>query len=67
MKQGFLQKIACTLLMVVAFVVFAQAQLPPPPPPPAPQAGVPIDGAVLLLLGTGLVYGARKLYKEQEL
>ncbi len=67
MKQKFLQKTVCTILMLIAVVfVYSQGGPPPPPPPPAPQAGVPIDGAVLLLLGTGLVYGARKLYKEQQ-
>ena len=65
MKKNLLQKTIYTFLMLV-IVAFAQAQLPPPPPPPGPQAGVPFDGAVLLLLGTGLIYGARKLYKEEE-
>jgi hypothetical protein len=51
------------VLMVVAVGVFAQGP-PPPPPPPAPPPGVPIDGGIFLLMGAGLVYGARKLYKE---
>ena len=62
MKRRFLQKTAITILMLV-LAVFAYS-VPPPPPPPAPPAGTPIDGAVFLLLGAGLVYGARKLYKE---
>ena len=63
MKRRFLHKSVITILLL-AISVFAYS-VPPPPPPPAPPAGVPIDGAVFLLLGAGLVYGARKLYKEQ--
>jgi hypothetical protein len=63
MKQRFLQKTVLVLFMLVVGA-FAYAGPPPPPPPPAPPAGVPIDGAVFLLLGGGLIYGARKLYKE---
>jgi len=48
-------------LLAVALVGYS---VPPPPPPPAPPAGVPIDGGFFLLLGAGLVYGARKLYRE---
>ncbi|HLP19001.1 MAG TPA: hypothetical protein VK174_01795 [Chitinophagales bacterium] len=64
MKKRFTPRFLWTLiLMVVAVGVFAQGP-PPPPPPPAPPPGVPIDGGIFLLLGAGLVYGARKLYKE---
>ena len=51
-------------MLLVACFAFSQGGPPPPPPPPPPPAGVPIDGAVFLLLGAGLVYGGRKLYKE---
>jgi hypothetical protein len=64
MKQRLLQRTVLVLFMTVV-VAFAIAGPPPPPPPPAPPAGIPIDGAVFLLLGAGLVYGARKLYKDQ--
>ncbi len=50
-----------TVLLVLTVLVYAP---PPPPPPPASPDGVPIDGAVFLLIGAGLVYGGRKLYKE---
>ncbi|HRG87402.1 MAG TPA: hypothetical protein PLW44_00165 [Chitinophagales bacterium] len=64
MRKTFTLKFVWALvLMVVAVGVFAQGP-PPPPPPPAPPPGVPIDGGIFLLLGAGLVYGARKLYKE---
>ncbi len=64
MKKGLLLKsVFALVLMVVAVGVFAQGP-PPPPPPPAPPPGVPIDGGIFLLMGAGLVYGARKLYKE---
>ncbi|MFM2305593.1 MAG: hypothetical protein RLZZ367_262 [Bacteroidota bacterium] len=64
MRKSVLLKSAWALvLMVVAVGVFAQGP-PPPPPPPAPPPGVPIDGGIFLLMGAGLVYGARKLYKE---
>ena len=66
MKQRFLQKTVLAVIMMVAVLfVYSQGGPPPPPPPPAPPTGVPIDGGVFLLLEAGLVYGARKLYKEQ--
>lgn len=62
-KSVLLKSVWALVLMVVAVGVFAQGP-PPPPPPPAPPPGVPIDGGIFLLMGAGLVYGARKLYKE---
>lgn len=64
MKQKFLQRVLLLVFMLVV-VSFAYA-LPPPPPPPGGPSGVPIDGGVFLLLGAGLFYGARKLYKEHQ-
>ncbi|MBP6731074.1 MAG: hypothetical protein KA149_03390 [Chitinophagales bacterium] len=62
MKQRFiLRTVLATILLATTALLYAP---PPPPPPPAPPDGVPIDGAVFLLLGAGLIYGGRKLYKE---
>ena len=63
MRNKFLHRILLVSAMMVTTVLLHAP--PPPPPPPPPPAGVPIDGAVFLLLGAGLIYGARKLYKEQ--
>ena len=64
MKQRLLRRtVLAALMTVVAVLAYSQGP-PPPPPPPAPPSSVPIDGGVFLLLGAGLVYGSRKLYKE---
>jgi hypothetical protein len=52
------------LLLLVSFVSFAQIA-PPPPPPQPPPPGAPIDGGVLLLLGSALGYGWKKLYGKE--
>ena len=52
------------LLVAATSAVFAQVGPPPPPPPPPPPTSVPIDGGVFLLLVSGLIYGAKKLYNK---
>jgi hypothetical protein len=54
----------CLLLLNVA----AFGQEPPPPPDSHgsngnQSAGAPVDGGVGLLVGLGLAYGVRKLYR----
>jgi hypothetical protein len=44
-----------TLFLLISVETFSQ---PPPPPPPGL---VPIDGGILLLLTSGLIYGVSKL------
>ena len=50
------------LVLAATSAVFAQVGPPPPPPPPPPPTAIPLDGGVFLLLVSGLVYGAKKLY-----
>ncbi|MFT4642368.1 MAG: hypothetical protein ACI89R_000203 [Candidatus Azotimanducaceae bacterium] len=45
-----------TLFLLISVETFSQG--PPPPPPPGL---VPIDGGILLLLTSGLIYGVSKL------
>jgi hypothetical protein len=49
--------------LVVAFLsavhVFGQAV-----PPPIPPAGLPIDGGILFLLISGILFGVKKLKKN---
>lgn len=54
----------------IASSIFAQPSPPPPPPDHGsnddqPGGGAPIGGGVLILLGLGLGYGAKKLYGAQ--
>ena len=56
--------IASILFVLISFVCVAQGSGPPPPSPPPPP-GLPIDGGVLVALGLGLFYGARKLLKTR--
>ena len=58
------------LLSMISVVAFAQGG---PPPPPGGSAGdnqdsklggrAPISGGLYILLGLGVIYGGRKLYK----
>lgn len=50
------------LLFFYSSPAFAAA-FPPPPPDPEP---IPIDGGLSILLGSGMVYGAIRLYKEKK-
>ena len=56
--------IASILFVLISFVCIAQGSGPPPPSPPPPP-GLPIDGGILALLGLGLVYGIKKLFKTR--
>lgn len=56
--------IASILFVLISFVCVAQGNNPPPPTPPPPP-GLPIDGGVLIALGLGLLYGAKKLLKTR--
>ena len=63
-----MRKILITLLMLILLTFapqLAEIALAQPPPPP-PFQPIPIDGGLGLLLAAGLAYGARKLYKNEE-
>jgi len=47
------------IVLISSTQVFAQG--PPPPPPPGLEPGLPIDGGILFLAASALVYGVRKL------
>jgi len=53
------RKFVTIAAVLIAMQVFGQSVPPPIPPPPPP--GLPIDGGVLFLLLSGLVYGVRKI------
>jgi len=36
-------------------------------PPPVDPKSIPIDGGLLSLLIAGLIYGGRKIYKEEKM
>ena len=58
------QKIFTLLLIFSLFFaspITGQAVPPPIPPPPPP--GLPIDGGVLFLFVSGLIYGIKKIKK----
>ena len=50
-----------TFITIVMFGLTASAQAVPPPIPPPPPPGLPIDGGVLLLFISGIIYGVKKL------
>jgi hypothetical protein len=54
-------KIYSTLLLLL-LTWFANAQsVPTPSAGPPPPPGAPIDGGILLLFVTGVIYGVKKL------
>ncbi|WP_394337030.1 PID-CTERM protein-sorting domain-containing protein [Confluentibacter flavum] len=55
------RKIASILFVLISVLCFAQ-ELPPPGAPPPP--GTPIDGGVLIGACLALIYGVKKLLKN---
>ncbi|MDT0553169.1 PID-CTERM protein-sorting domain-containing protein [Urechidicola vernalis] len=50
------------LFLVWSAEMFAQG----PPPPPPPPVGLPIDGGLIFLLVSGLLFGVSKIRKREE-
>ena len=74
MKKNLIAIVLTSFFFVLSFVVTAQTNPPDPggdpfPPgsgssPPAMGGGsAPIGGGTLLLIGLGVAYGAKKVYK----
>ena len=67
MKKSLIKLFLIVIFIVVNGVAFAQCPGGPPcggpnqPPPP----GLPVDGGILFLLASGLVYGVVKLRKKE--
>ena len=72
-KKSLLKNYLFTLLMIVlvlALPMLSNGQVDPPPGPVGgtnPDANVPIDGGLSLVLAAGVGYGAKKLrdYKKK--
>jgi hypothetical protein len=52
------------LLAVVFCTTFTFGQIVPPPMPPPPPPGLPIDGGILFLFISGILFGVKKLKKN---
>lgn len=63
MKKFAIPFIMFILLMFAPQLAEIALAAPPPPPPFQP---IPIDGGLGVLLAAGVLYGARKLYKNEE-
>ncbi|WP_299665999.1 PID-CTERM protein-sorting domain-containing protein [uncultured Polaribacter sp.] len=51
-------------LVLFTVLLFAQSffgQMVPPPIPPPPPPGLSVDGGLVFLLATGLIYAIRKI------
>lgn len=71
MKTTILKTIA--LVILLSGVLFVNAQdVPPPPPPGHNQQGNqeggrgPVGEGILILLGLGGIYGAKKFYNKKK-
>ncbi|TXD47742.1 PID-CTERM protein-sorting domain-containing protein [Polaribacter sp. IC073] len=59
-----MKNIKLTVLFIVLLTTNAVfGQIAPPPAPPPPPPGLPVDGGVVFLLVSGLIYGVTKLKK----
>jgi len=58
------QKAILILIFIVA-LVFSATIVSAQPPPPPPQ-DIPIDGGLLFLIGAGMAYGAKEIYKYEK-
>ncbi|MFK7750897.1 MAG: hypothetical protein AB8B65_21080 [Kordia sp.] len=54
----------CLVILALAFLTTAHAQIIPPPPGPPPPPGFPIDAGLVGVLAAGLLYGIRKKVKK---
>ncbi len=63
MKKSRLIIIVITIIFIVAPMFISPIIAQPPPPKPV---AIPLDGGLFALLIAGLIYGGRKLYKEEK-
>jgi hypothetical protein len=54
---------ASILFVLISFVCVAQGSHIPPPPSPPPPPGLPIDGAIPILLIAAMYYGIKNKLK----
>jgi len=66
MKKIIVYSSLTMFLVIMPFIIqFAFGQPDPGGGPTNPVGGAPIDGGLTLLLGAGIAYGVKKLYKKQ--
>ncbi|MEE9408413.1 MAG: hypothetical protein V3V28_10105 [Polaribacter sp.] len=55
------KKTYLALFLVLIFTYTISGQVMPPPAGPPDPPGLPVDGGILFLLISGLVYGVKKI------
>ena len=55
------KKLHITVFIATLFTCAVFSQVVPPPVPPPPPPGLPIDGGILFLFLSGLIYGIKKI------
>ncbi|QTD38754.1 hypothetical protein JL193_05665 [Polaribacter batillariae] len=56
------KKTFLVLFTVLIFTCIVNGQIVPPAPgPPPPPPGLPVDGGLLFLLISGIIYGVKKV------
>lgn len=51
-------------ILILALTFSVSGQVTPPSIPPPPPPGLPIDGGILFLLVSGIIYGIKKSIKK---
>jgi len=64
MAQLNRKTLLCFVIIAIAILTTAHAQIIPPPPGPPPPPGFPIDAGLIGVLAAGLLYGIRKKIKQ---
>ncbi|QOD59506.1 hypothetical protein H9I45_09005 [Polaribacter haliotis] len=55
------KKTFLVLFTVLIYTCIVNGQVVPPPMPPPPPPGLPVDGGLLFLFVSGLIYGVNKV------
>ncbi|MFD0963298.1 PID-CTERM protein-sorting domain-containing protein [Pseudofulvibacter geojedonensis] len=55
-----LASVALVVILAMVFIMSGSPSVQEPPAPQQPPPGLPIDGGVLLLLASGVIYGIKK-------
>lgn len=59
-----LASVALVVLLAVVFIMSGTDSIQEPPAPQQPPPGLPINGGILILVASGLLYGIKKKWNK---